>query len=120
MIDWDDTRKVMSEPFKIQTHQRTFTNYLEVLLDEDGNVHYAVPSHQEWLIQKACIKLNVEDRESLMGLVPREYYFDMIGWLTKVTDCIAVWDTEYIGKLNRKQKSQLELLQLSDLYKGEI
>ncbi|MCM1225968.1 MAG: hypothetical protein NC320_00910 [Clostridium sp.] len=119
MIDWNTQRDVMSNPFNITVHKRTFKNYLEIILDENGNAYYAVPSHQTWLIQKACETLNV-NQEELMKLTPREYYCDMLTWLTKITDCVAVWDMAYIGTLNKNQKSQLELLTLENLYKGSI
>lgn len=32
--------------FDIDKHAETFINYLEVIIDENGVVHYAVPSHQ--------------------------------------------------------------------------
>lgn len=119
MVDWETERDVMSKPFNIDTHKRTFTDYLEVIIDEEGNVHYAVPSHQEWLIQEACKKLNKNVGE-LMNSIPRTYWCDMLTWLTNVTNCVAVWDISYVGRLNYAQRSQLELLQLSGLYKGII
>lgn len=119
MIDWNIQRDVMSKPFNIAAHKRTFTNYLEIILDEDGNTYYAVPSHQAWLIKKACEMLCVNEDE-LMRSIPREYYFDMLTWLTKITGCVAVWDIAYVGALNKNQKSQLELLMLENLYKGRI
>lgn len=119
MIDYNNTRDVMSKPFSIAIHKRTFINYLEVIIDEEGNVHYAVPSHQEWLMQMACKKLNKTENEILDNFPP-EYYFDMLKWLTKITECVAVWDIGYVGSLNRSQKATLELLQLEGLYNGKI
>ena len=34
-------------PFDIEKHKKTFINYLEVVILEDGTIEYAVPSHQE-------------------------------------------------------------------------
>lgn len=119
MVDWNVERDVMSKQFNIDTHKRTFTDYLEVIIDEEGNVHYAVPSHQEWLIQEACKKLNKNVGE-LMDSIPRTYWCDILTWLTNVTNCVVVWDISYVGRLNYAQRSQLELLQLSGLYKGII
>lgn len=31
--------------FDVSKHKQTYTNYLEVIIDSDGNVMYAVPSH---------------------------------------------------------------------------
>lgn len=44
--------------FDIQSHKKTYINYLEVLILEDGAVEYAVPSHQEKVLEIACKKLN--------------------------------------------------------------
>lgn len=119
MIDFDTRRTVMSEPFSISVHKNTFIDYLEIILDESGEAHYAVPSHQEWLIRYACNKLKVS-REMLESICPSEMYFNYIEWLTKITECVAVWDIEYVGSLNQHQKAMLELLKLNGLYKGEI
>lgn len=119
MIDWDTQRDVMSKPFNLDTHKRTFTQYLEVIIDEEGIVHYAVPSHKDWLINHACAKLGVT-RKELLDTTPREYWCDMITWLTNLTSCVAVWDISYVGKLNYAQKSQLELLQVEGLFDGKI
>lgn len=43
---------MLRSPFDIETHKATFVNYLEVCIDEGGTPHYAVPSHQEWLVRK--------------------------------------------------------------------
>lgn len=45
--------------FDMECHKNTFTNYLEVVIGENGKIMYAVPSHQEKLIKLACEKLNV-------------------------------------------------------------
>ena len=52
--------------------------------------------------------------------IQRTYWCDMLTWLINVTNCVAVWDISYVGRLNYAQRSQLELLQLSGLYKGII
>lgn len=119
MIDWDTQRDVMSKPFNLNTHKRTFVHYLEVILDEEGVAHYAVPSHKDWLINHACEKLGVTQKE-LLDTMPQEYWCDMLTWLTNITSCVAVWDISYVGRLNYAQKSQLELLQAEGLFSGKI
>lgn len=47
-----EQQRVLRSPFDIETHKATFVNYLEVCIDEGGTPHYAVPSHQEWLVRK--------------------------------------------------------------------
>lgn len=76
MIDFDSTRNVMSKPFDINVHKQTFTHYLEIVLDPDGNIFYAVPSHNEWIISYLCGKDN-QTYDELMSTIPREYWLNM-------------------------------------------
>lgn len=62
--------------FDIEQHKKTFIHYLEVVIDENGEIMYAAPSHQEKLISLACERLNVT-REKLNAMCPQEYYFDL-------------------------------------------
>ena len=110
-----DQYTVLHSPFDIDVHQHTFTHYLEVILREDGTIEYAVPSHQEKLIEIACNKLSVT-REELYRMCPPEYYLDVITWLTKETECIAVWNNYYMGGLNELQLESLYKLQEAGLY----
>lgn len=119
MIDFNTQRNVISKPFNIAVHKNTFVDYLEIVLDESGQAYYAVPSHQKWLINYACRKLDVS-RETLENMCPPEMYCEYIRWLAKMTGCVAVWDIGYTGSLNHHQKAMLELLKLENLYKGEI
>lgn len=112
-------QKVLHSPFDIEIHKKTFINYLEVIIDENGTVHYAVPSHQEFLIKFACNKLCV-DRDTLNEMCPKEYYFDFITWLCKITGCIAVWDKGIQGRPNRAQLIVLNKLRCENLYKGAV
>lgn len=34
--------------FDLEKHKQRFENYFEVIIEEDGMIHYAVPSHQEF------------------------------------------------------------------------
>lgn len=107
--------EILKQPFDIVIHKKKFINYLEVIIDEYGIIYYAVPSHQEWLIKKACKKLNIS-REELYASCPPDYYFDVIGWLTKITGCIAVWNDTYTGELNDHQYGKLKLLESERLF----
>ena len=70
----------VNSEFDLEQHKKHFVNYLEVMIDEQGKVHYAVPSHQEWAIAASCEKLGVS-RQELGDMTPREYYFDWMNWL---------------------------------------
>lgn len=104
--------------FDIEQHKKTFTNYLEVVIDENGKIMYAVPSHQEKLIKLACEKLNVT-REGLNAMCPEEYYFDFMAWLCKVSGACAVWNSyiEYY-RLTEGQITALKTLKDNGLYHG--
>ena len=113
-----DNYQVLLKPFDIQTHKATFTRYLEVIIDETGTVHYAVPSHQEWLIKKAC-EIRHCSREELNNQVPPEYYCDFVNWLCQITGCISVWNDFYEGTPNEAQRSKLDELEENGLFTPE-
>ena len=56
--------------FDIEKHKKTYIHYLEVVIDENGKIMYAVPSHQEKLITLACKRLNIT-REELNSMCPQ-------------------------------------------------
>jgi hypothetical protein len=112
-------QETLHSPFDIEKHKQVFVNYLEVIIDKEGVVHYAVPSHQEWLIKKAIEILNI-DRVDLYDECPDEYCFDIMSWLTDVTECVLVWNDRYIGKPNNKQISTLTMLYNNKLYSGTL
>lgn len=115
----DEKYSVYSE-FDIYKHKQTFINYLEVIIQSDGSVHYAVPSHQEFLINLAIKKLDV-NRETLYSMCPKEYMFDVIIWLCSITQCISVWNDhiEYFV-VNHDQLSTLRQLKSEGLYRGTV
>ncbi len=105
--------------FDLEKHKKTYVDYLEVMIGEGGDVHYAVPSHQEYAIWAACQKLGVT-RYELCEMTPEEYYFDWLTWLLRQSGMIAVWNDRYIGEANKKQKNVLKRMKLSGVYKGVI
>ena len=105
--------------FDIEKHKETFVNYLEVLIQEDGHVMYAVPSHQELAIRLAC-EAKGWTREELNKACPQEYYFDFLPWLLSLTNCISVWNDFYVGKANNAQISKLTEMKRAGIYKGSI
>ena len=106
--------------FNPKLHKQTFIHYLEVIIDENGKIMYAVPSHQEKMIKLACEKLNVA-REQLNEMCPEEYYFDFMTWLSSVSGACAVWENQVMGgKFSEEQIKALEMLKNEGLYSGEI
>ena len=94
-------------------------NYLEVVIDEDGKIYYAIPSHQQALTKIACQKLNVTEQE-LADMCPGEYYANYNVWLSMQAKCTCVWNEFYQGVLNDKQKEALVFLKENGLFKGLI
>lgn len=106
--------------FDIEQHKKTFIHYLEVVIDEDGKIMYAVPSHQEKLIALACKRLNIT-REELESMCPQEHLFDFMIWLCKMSGSCAVWEN-FIQKdrLTGKQIKALRMLKDNGLYLAKI
>lgn len=106
--------------FNIEKHKETFTHYLEVIIDADGHVMYAVPSHQEKLIALACERLGVT-RTELCAMTPEEYHWDFMTWLCKTTGCIAVWTHKYTNvETTRRQRATIRKLKMAGLYEGAV
>lgn len=110
----------LHSPFDLAEHKKHFVNYLEAIIDRNGTIMYAVPSHQELATKLACAALGV-DRKTLEELCPEEYHFDYMTWLLMQFDGVAVW-TNYCNapNPNKKQVSVLKSLKLHGIYKGTI
>lgn len=61
--------------FDIEKHKQTFIDYFEVILTIDGTVQYAVPSHQEKLIEIGKEKFG-KSREDFIAMFPIEMQYD--------------------------------------------
>lgn len=115
MIEYD-----LHSSFDAEKHKNKYVNYLEVVIDENGTVMYAVPSHQEKAISIACERLRVS-RDELNAMCPPEYYFDFMTWLSRVASIVFVWNEFCLcDKINRKQVAALRNLKMHGLYKGDI
>jgi len=114
-------QEVLQGPFNIELHKRTFIDYLEVMLDVDGVVHYAIPSHQEFLIKKA-MERNHWTRTQLMNVCPREMHTRFLEWLIDQSGgYIPVWQNFVLDyPLNRKQIAALRRLKMANLFHGKI
>lgn len=111
--------EVLHSAFDIETHKKTFVNYLEVVITPDGTIEYAVPSHQEKLIRIATEKLSVSRRE-LYDMCPIEYMFDVTKWLCKITGYVSVWDNFFCGYPNKDQIAALRMLRDEGVFRGEL
>lgn len=113
----EETYSLYSE-FDLEQHKKHYPHYLEVIIGPDGNVMYAVPSHQYKLMDIAYRKFGV-DRKRLDEMCPREYWCDYMRWLCSITDCIAVWERgiQYYS-VNHKQMATLRRLKMAGVYTG--
>lgn len=106
--------------FNIRDHQRTFVDYLEVVIDKTGHIMYAVPSHQEKMVSIVCMKKGIS-RDELISLCPRDRYCDYLDWLCEVSECISAWNDFFAGRLiSREQEDALISLKDSGLYSGSV
>lgn len=106
--------------FDLDKHRQTFIHYLEVVIDENGKIMYAVPSHQEMMIKLACKKHNIT-REKLYDMCPEDYYFDFMPWLSQMSGACAVWENFTISHAyTQKQIDALRKLKSYGIYLGDI
>lgn len=117
-----DKNIIYSLPFSIELFKMLpeYTD-LEVIIQPDGMIHYALPSHQEFLIHLA-MEIHDCSRDELMEMCPPEYYGDFTNWLCIQTDgCISVWPKFFLGSTPTKaQKNSLKKLKLAGVYSGRI
>ena len=108
----------LHSPFDIEQHKQHYIHYFEVVLFPDGHIEYAVPSHQEKLIQVCQDKLGVS-RYQLEKMCPKEYYFDYITWLCNISECVSIWEHYIVCSdkipLTDPQKDMIERLQKEGL-----
>lgn len=107
--------------FDIDKHKETFIDYLEVIINNEGKIIYAVPSHIYKLEELIKNQLNLQNIQEVKDLCPINMWADYINWLLKTSGCVAVWNDfcmYYIA--NRKQIATLRLLKMKGLYKGQI
>lgn len=109
-------QQVLNSPFDLETHKKTFIAYLEIIIDSEGNVFYAVPSHQQKLIKIATEKLNVT-KEKLFEMYASSGC-ETIEWLTGITGCISVWFNNYVGEPNETQLEVLKKFREEGIYIG--
>lgn len=109
----------LNSKFDMEKHKEKFVNYLEVLIKEDGEIVYAVPSHQEKAIELVMEKYQWT-RDDVIKYTPKEYFFDWLEWLLSECGAISVWDDFYIGEPNKNQKNKLKMLKLNGIYKGSL
>lgn len=89
--------------FDLEKHKQTFIDYLEIMILPDGTIEYAVPSHQEYLINYIFKNKGIT-REALMELTNIN-----VEMLNDISGVVSVWN-EYIIAPHKITKEQIETL----------
>lgn len=110
-----DPNEVLHGPFDIEVHKVAFVHYLEVCIDRDGVIHYAVPSHQRWLLDRFMDREGIKTDLEAWWRIP---YHGAFEWLCRELGCIAVWEGRVVGEPNAEQRAALRRLKLAGLYRG--
>lgn len=97
--------EVLHSPFNIETHKKTFVNYLEVVITSDGVIHYAIPSHQEFCINYAIQLGLFKSRKALY-----EYFEHSCFDIEQITRCCLVWTSHIRGYVNNNIARSLQEL----------
>lgn len=108
--------------FDIEQHKKTYPYYTEVVIHPDGEIEYAVPSHQEKLISICMRNLNVT-RNELNNMCPKEFYADFNQWLCNVSHRVSVWyDFSMFPSdgITIQQKEALKMLKANGCYVGKV
>jgi len=116
-----DVEYVLSQPFSIELFKKAYYLDLEVMIAPDGTVEYALPSHQEFLVNKA-MELQGWTRDELWAACPPEYHYNVLEWLIPLAGgYIPVWPQGILEyPLTKKQVASLRKLKLAGLYRGYI
>lgn len=106
--------EVLHSPFNVKTHKETFINYLEVIINPDGVIEYAVPSHIEKVYEKYMEKYKCTREEMY------EKFMFPIDVATEMK-IMLVWNNRIECDFNPTQKQLISLLVLKKegLYYGE-
>lgn len=113
--------EILALPFSIDRHKQAKWLELELVIGPEGDVHYAIPSHQEFLIRKAC-EVKHCTRDELADMCPEEYWGDYMRWLNLVTGgYIPVWPIGVLDiPVTKAQSAALKALKLNGLYRGTL
>lgn len=117
--EWTSIYDRPDEPFLAE--KESLYGEFEVMIDPDGNVVKALPSHQEFLIMKSMIRYGYS-RELLMAACPPEYHYDFMKWLIPMSGgWIPVWNIGIMDyPVTKKQLAVLKKLKVMGFYRGTL
>jgi hypothetical protein len=87
--------ETFSKPFSIDRHKKTFIDYLEAVIDVNGIVHYAIPSHEQILCKIICEKKGLTNDQLYALAKAAGGLYDWLNWLMDEAECICVYTQGY-------------------------
>lgn len=87
--------ETFSMPFSIERHIHTFVNYCECVIDENGTILYAVPSHERKLMNIVMEKYNMTLDKLTDKAEHEDGQWDWINWLMRNSKCMCVYTCGY-------------------------
>lgn len=98
-----------STVFNYKTHRENFMDYLEVVILKDGTIEYAVPSHQQKLIDLYCENHGINNSE-LWNMIPITE--SPVDWIIYNEGIISVWYSFILRPktITEEQENALEKL----------
>lgn len=106
--------------FDLELHKKKYPCYLEVVITKEGEIMYAVPSHQEKALNLLCKNLN-KTREEVFNMCPKEYYADLLTWICTISGLVFVWyEQVFCVQPSKKQIEAITTLKESGVYAGFV
>lgn len=105
MPTFEEQQIVLHSPFDIETHKKTFINYLEAVITSDGVIHYAIPSHNEFCYKMIMKDFGFETRDELYSFINKRNVD-----ITQFCKVCMVWNNRIIGYVNNDILRSLQKL----------
>lgn len=103
-----DEQGVLSGPFDPDLHMRTFHNYFETVMTDNGTVVYANPSHTRVLERLYTAKHKSEPTyDDYRSYVMACGVLSYDEWLMEATGAICLWTHGYSGRPNERQLDEI-------------
>lgn len=87
-------QKILKSKFNFEFHGKNFIQYCEVIITPNGEVRYAIPSHEQAILKYLSEKNNMSIKE-----IMKEYNTlpccDIYDRLLEESGCILVWYDRY-------------------------
>lgn len=106
--------------FNLEQHKKKYPGYLEVMIEPDGTIKYAIPSHTVFAERAAMQKLNCSFKELCKKVPVYGFYIEE---LLTITGLMSVWDDQVIVGKDGPTAAQLRALRklkLNGVYRGTI